>query len=139
MPNLCFRQGRSTDDAVHFCTDFVAQKLDSEYKCLTIFLDLKKALDTVSLSKLRSKLETLGIRDAQLSLFTSFLTSRKQQVRIGDNLSEERSLDVGVPQGSVLGFSLFLCYINDFCQMKLQHCNIISYAGDTTLTFYGKS
>lgn len=131
-----FRKRKSTDDAIHEYVNFIVNKLDNKEKCLTIFLDLAKAFDTVSLSILSRKLEAMGIRGTQLQLFESYITNRLQSTKIGDITSDEAAVSYGVPQGSILGPSLFLCYINDLCQLPLEHCKIISYADDTTLTFY---
>ena len=57
-----------------------------------------------------SKLETYGIRGLPLSLLKSYLTSRKQAVRIGDSLSSFKYIDIGVPQGSVLGPLIYYLY-----------------------------
>lgn len=60
-------------------------------------------------------------------------------VRIGNTQSRDSSINIGMPQGSYLGPILFICCINRSLSSKLekQNCNIISYANDTTLIFYG--
>ena len=134
-----FRTGRSTDDAVHIFTDFVIRQLDNKKKCLTIFLDLAKAFDTVSFPILLQKLETLGIRGNQLRLFRNYISDRTQSVKVGGVFSKENMINFGVPQGSIIGPTLFLCYINELTNLKIANCKILSYADDTTLTFYGDS
>jgi hypothetical protein len=131
-----FRTGRSAEDAVHELTDFLIRKINVKTKCLTIFMDLRKAFDTVSFSHLQNKLEHLGIRGEQLIFLCDYLHNRTQKVKIGGNMSEEIRIECGVPQGSILGPSLFLCYINEVCELKIDNCKIISYADDTTPTFY---
>lgn len=134
-----FRNGRSTDDAVHELTQTVVRALDRREKCLTVFLDLSKAFDTVSVPRLIQKLETFGVRGVPLALFQSYLSDRYQRVKIGDSVSNELPINIGVPQGSILGPTLFLCYINEICQINLKQCNITAYADDTALTFYARS
>ncbi|CAG9137778.1 unnamed protein product [Plutella xylostella] len=134
-----FRMNRSTQDAILNLTDTVVRKLDSNYKCIGIFLDLAKAFDTVSIPTLLDKLERVGFRDGSLKLFNSYLTNRQQMVRIGDHSSTLKTVNFGVPQGSILGPSLFLVYINDLCNLNISKGSIISFADDTTLIFHGES
>lgn len=130
-----FRNDRSTDDAVHDLTNHIVKALDNREKCVAIFLDLAKAFDTVSVHRLCSKLERLGIRGKPLELFKSYLTNRTQCVKIGDHLSEELTIEHGVPQGSILGPTLFLTYINDMCSVDLVYGKLVAYADDTALIF----
>ena len=77
-----------------------------KYGC-GIFIDLRKAFDTVNHGILLSKLEHYGVRDSVLDWFRSYLTDRKQYVSFNEQSSELLINNCGVPQGSVLGPLLF--------------------------------
>ena len=134
-----FRQGRSTEDAVGQLVDHVSSCVDAKQKCVGIFLDLAKAFDTVSIPSLVDKLERVGIRGNALRIFSDFLHDRTQRVKINGHVSSDARVVYGVPQGSILGPSLFLVYINDLCQLTLTKGKIFTYADDTALVFHGET
>ena len=99
-----------------------------------LFLDLKKAFDTIDHEILLSKLELYGFKGVSPNLFRDYLSDRTQVTVINNVNSETSFISCGVPQGSILGPLLFLLYTND-----LPNCNLLSdvrmYADDTNLTF----
>ena len=78
-----------------------------------------------------SKLHYYGVRGIELSLIKSYLSNRRQAVRVGNQISEFLNVTTGVPQGSVLGPFLFLVYVNDFPSFLPYNC--VLYADDTTV------
>ena len=98
-----------------------------------LFLDLKKAFDTIDHRLLIDKLKVHGISGHELSWFISYLSNRTQAVKISNSLSEFKPITIGVPQGSILGPLLFIIYVN--CLPLSVNCKTIMYADDTTLLF----
>ena len=108
--------------------------LDTRLKTDAIYIDFQKAFDSVSHSKLLSKLESYNIRGDLLAWITAFLKHRTQQVKINNSLSDIINIVSGVPQGSVLGPTLFLLYINDVTDgFANLDCSIKLYADDAKL------
>ena len=134
-----FRHRRSTSDAVHELVHSIATTLDNKGKCVTMFLDLAKAFDSVSIPHLLIKLETLGVRGLPLKLFENYLKDRRQRVKIDQIISNESDISFGVPQGSIIGPTLFLVYINDLCNLQLDNAKILTFADDTAIFFGGTS
>ena len=101
-------------------------------------LDLKKAFDTVDSEILTKKLQWFGIKDMPLSWFENYLTDRKQTFQFKTEQSEERPVNCGVPQGSILGPLLFILYVNDLPKV-CSKTKVILYADDTAILCKGKN
>ena len=97
-----------------------------------IFIDFKKAFDTVDHEILCKKLQIYGVQHRELSWFRSYLSYRKQFCRVNGVASDIEDIEVGVPQGSCLGPLLFLIYINDLPR-AVQGSTVSMYADDTSL------
>ena len=133
-----FRPKRSTIDAITEFTSELLPTLDINKKCLSVYLDLSKAFDTINHNILIKKLEYYGIRGMALEWFRSYLFQRRQYVSYLSTNSDTEIMSFGVPQGSVLGPLLFILYSNDI-HRSLSYCKSILFADDTTIYLNGKN
>ena len=99
-----------------------------------VFIDLKKAFDTVDHDIPCKKLEHYGIQGRELALFKSYLYNRKQFARVNGVDSSIEEIEIGVPQGSCLGPLLFLIYIKGLPR-AVQNSKVSMFAVDTSLTY----
>lgn len=132
-----FRQGSSTSTAIVELLDDVISGIDTKQVVGALFLDLRKAFDTLNHSILLKKLECYGIRGVANDIIRSYLSERKQLVSIATCKSSLKPICVGVPQGSNIGPLLFLLYVNDLYRLQLKGTPRL-FADDTAL-FYPQS
>ena len=133
-----FLPGLSTFNAINSILEHVYDAFNEKQHCVSVFLDLKKAFDTVDHCILLRKLEYYGFRGKVLSWFASYLKNRTQKVRIGNTLSDTVVTNIGIPQGSNIGPVLFLIFIND-CTVASDVALYSLFADDTALSFKSTS
>ena len=116
----------------------IGKALDEDKFACGVFIDLQKAFDTVDHGILLSKLNHYGVRGASYQWFKSYLTGRQQYTTIAHLKSDLRSINYGVPQGSVLRPILFLLYINDLNQ-TIVHSKVYHFADDSNFLYASHS
>lgn len=140
-----FRRGRSTTQACFSLVKEITESLDKKQMVMGLFLDMTKAFDYVSHSRLLYKLQKYGIRGKAYQWIQSYLSKRYQLTEICNIIkntkitfkSSTKINGSGVPQGSILGPLLFLLYINDIPKVLKQES--ILFADDITLIIKSKN
>ena len=106
--------------------------LDRRGEARVVVLDISKAFDNVwYMACSTSSIHNYGVSERMLAIISAFLCNRKLKVVLEGQSSPTRSFNSGVPQGWVLGSSLFLVYINDLPDVILSQ--LAMYADDSTL------
>ena len=133
-----YQTGISTQDAIILVMEKIYANLNNKKSSLSIFVDFSKCFDSLNIGILVRKLDSYGIRGVPLALIISYLTGRKQAVIVNGVTSDFMNINIGVPQGSVLGPLLFLIYVNEipFISDLFSTC---LFADDTTLIFESSS
>ena len=126
-----FRSSRSTADLLTFVSDRIARVFNRSGDTQAVALDISKAFDRVWHAGLLHKLKSYGISGEVSGVISSFFSYRWLRVVLNGKSSQEYPVNAAVPQGSILGPTLFLVYINDLPDDAI--CNIAIYADVTTL------
>ena len=133
-----FRCGHSTVQAVAQLNNWTLQYMDQGKVVGSLFVDISKAFDSLNHKILLGKLASLGVSNQSLCWFKSYLSQRKQSVVINGSVSDSRLIQLGVPQGSILGPLLFNIYINSLPNAT-SDAKVILYADDAVLLCTGST
>ena len=129
-----FRKKLSTESAlINYINKIHNGLKDSQY-ITSIFMDLSKAFDVIDHSILKQKLEHYGFRGFFLDFIISYVQNRYYFVSINGHKSPSKIVNIGVPQGSILGPLLFLIYVNDM-KNSSNILHFLQYADDSTTTY----
>ena len=126
-----FRSSQSITDLLTVVSDRIASVFNTSGGNQGVALDISKAFDRVWHASLFHKPKTYGVSGEIPALISSFLSNRQVRVVLDGKSSQEYSVYAGVPQGSILGPTLFLLYINDLHDDVI--CYNAIYADDITL------
>ena len=127
-----FRKKHSTELATSLLIDDMRKEVDCGKLVGVVFIDLSKAFDTLDHALLLDKIASYGIASNEIEWFTDYLFGRKQICIYEGGKSNAEPLNIGVPQGSILGPVLFLLYFNDFIRC-LKHTKVVQFADDTVI------
>jgi len=136
-----FRKGKSVVTAAIEFIEAMIDAIDNSEKAVGIFLDLCKAFESISHKILLKRLYNLGVKDRALHWFKSYLINRKQFVQIthlnknnfkSTHNSTIKTTNIGVPQGSILGPLLFICYLKGVPQLE-GNSKIVFFADDANM------
>ena len=133
-----FREKHSCESAIQYILGNWRKMAEDGKVTIAVFLDFKRAFETIDRDLLLSKLKKYGFSECSIKLLSSFLSNRKQYVYVNNKKSNNVDVNIGVPQGSVLGPLLFILYINDL-PLHLKNILVKIFADDTLLSISGYS
>ena len=134
-----FQKQKSCLNTIIALTEKINHYVDEKDIVLTIFLDLAKAFNSISLDIFIQKIEKYGFGENARVLLNSFRINRKQWVRNGIVESDCTIINHGVPQGTVLGPLVFILYVNNFGEEIGKSSNVLQFADDKAILCHEKN
>ena len=133
-----FRKNYSTESLLLHLTETWRCALDNGLKVGVLFIEFRKAFDTVNHTILLEKLKAIGISGNLFSWLADYMSMRQQFVQISGNRSEPATVRFGVPQESILGPKLFSIFVNDLAE-SITSGELYLFADDTTIYNIGEN
>ena len=127
-----FRKKRSTITAVATMNAMIMEGIRQNKKVAALFYDLSAAFDTINHETLCQKMEMYGLTKRSVKWIRSYLTNRRQKVKVRGEISEDTELKIGTPQGSRLSPLLFSIIMSDM-HLWIKHGKLVNFADDTSL------
>ena len=135
-----YRQSHSTVTCLVELTNYIYRLLDNKKLIAIASLDLSKAFDSISHKLILKKLAAFGIGRSTVYWIESYLTRRIQTTKFKKYTSKEETVLSGIPQGSIIGPLLFLCFTNDLADVFTdEEAQMFAYADDTQLVVSDKN
>lgn len=133
-----FRSNHSCESTINYVINDWKTTLEDGLYVVAVFLDLKRAFETVDRAQMTLKLHEIGVRGVELKWFESYLDSRKQQTKFNGKMSKKIDVPIGLPQGTALSVILFILYIDNITKTT-RYGSIVLFADDTVLIVKDKN
>lgn len=125
-----FRSNHSCESTMNYVLNEWKRAQDNNKIVLAVFLDLKRAFETVDRKLMLEKLQSKGICDTELKWFANYLGARKQKTKFNGQTSKEKEIPIGLPQGTALSVILFSIYIDKITEIT-KNSSVVLFADDT--------
>lgn len=127
-----YRQNHSCESTINCAINDWKSSHDKGQHILVVFLDLKRAFETVDREEMLKVLNSIGIKEVELRWFNSYLNNRKQNTKFNQQISTEREIPIGLPQGTALSVILFILYIDGISKI-VKKSTVTLFADDAMI------
>ncbi|KAG7301198.1 hypothetical protein JYU34_014070 [Plutella xylostella] len=129
-----FQTGKSTSTLLSKFSNEINNHLNNKRHVGVIFIDFRKAFDTLNHEVLLRSMESCGIRGKLNDWFKQYLSGRKLSVKVSDYTGGCEDVKYGVATGSVTGPACYIMHVNSMPNV-VKYCNTYMFADDTCLVY----